>query len=80
MPGHAITARNIERLNRGSEIRESHRSPEKDPRVQDPYSLRCAPQVHGAVRDALAQIRVTLTIELNSATDNPLVFVTQARR
>jgi histidine ammonia-lyase len=76
-PGQAITARNIERLNRGSEIRESHRSPDKDPRVQDPYSLRCAPQVHGAVRDALAQIRATLTIELNSATDNPLVFVTQ---
>jgi histidine ammonia-lyase len=78
-PGHAITARNIERLNRGSEIRESHRSPDKDPRVQDPYSLRCAPQVHGAVRDALAHIRATLTIELNSATDNPLVFVTQER-
>jgi histidine ammonia-lyase len=75
--GHATTARNIERLNRGSEIRESHRSPDKDPRVQDPYSLRCAPQVHGAVRDALAQIRSVLTIELNSATDNPLVFVTQ---
>jgi histidine ammonia-lyase len=72
--GQAITARNIERLNRGSEIRESHRSPEKDPRVQDPYSLRCAPQVHGAVRDALSQIRATLEIELNSATDNPLVF------
>jgi histidine ammonia-lyase len=72
--GHAVTARNIERLNRGSEIRESHRSPEKDPRVQDPYSLRCAPQVHGAVRDSLAQVRATLTIELNSATDNPLVF------
>jgi histidine ammonia-lyase len=72
--GHAVTARNIERLNRGSEIRESHRSPEKDPRVQDPYSLRCAPQVHGAVRDALTQARATLTIELNSATDNPLVF------
>jgi histidine ammonia-lyase len=73
--GQAVTARNIERLNRGSEIRESHRSPEKDPRVQDPYSLRCAPQVHGAVRDALAQVRATLAIELNSATDNPLVFV-----
>ena len=72
--GQAVTARNIERLNRGSEIRESHRSPIKDPRVQDPYSLRCAPQVHGAVRDALAQIRATISIELNSATDNPLVF------
>jgi histidine ammonia-lyase len=79
-PGQAITARNIERLNRGSEIRESHRSPDKDPRVQDPYSLRCAPQVHGAVRDALAQSRATLAIELNSATDNPLVFVTQDAR
>ena len=73
-PGHATTARNLDRLNRGSEIRESHRSAEKDPRVQDPYSLRCAPQVHGAVRDALAQIRAALDIELNSATDNPLVF------
>ena len=73
-PGHAVSASNVERLNRGSEIRESHRSPEKDPRVQDPYSLRCAPQVHGAVRDALAQIRTTVTIEMNSATDNPLVF------
>jgi histidine ammonia-lyase len=72
--GHATTARNLERLNRGSEIRESHRSAQKDPRVQDPYSLRCAPQVHGAVRDALTHIRATLTIELNSATDNPLVF------
>jgi histidine ammonia-lyase len=72
--GAAITARNIERLNRGSEIRESHRSPDVDPRVQDPYSLRCAPQVHGAVRDALTQIRATLAIEVNSATDNPLVF------
>jgi histidine ammonia-lyase len=73
-PGHATSARILERLNRGSQIRESHRSPEKDKRVQDPYSLRCAPQVHGAVRDALTQIRATLTIELNSATDNPLVF------
>ena len=72
--GHATTARNIARLNRGSEIRESHRAAAKDPRVQDAYSLRCTPQVHGAVRDALTQIRATLTIELNSATDNPLVF------
>jgi histidine ammonia-lyase len=73
-PGQAITAGNIARLNRGSEIRESHRSPINDPRVQDPYSLRCAPQVHGAVRDALAHVRTTLTVEMNSATDNPLVF------
>lgn len=73
--GHAVTARNLARLNRGSAIRESHRSPESDPRVQDPYSLRCTPQVHGAVRDALDQVRATLEVELNSATDNPLVFV-----
>jgi histidine ammonia-lyase len=72
--GAAITARNIESLNRGSEIRESHRSPDVDPRVQDPYSLRCAPQVHGAVRDSLAQVRATVAIEINSATDNPLFF------
>jgi histidine ammonia-lyase len=73
-PGHATTARNLLRLNAGSQIRESHRSAEKDSRVQDAYSLRCTPQVHGAVRDALAQVRGILTIELNSATDNPLVF------
>lgn len=72
--GHAQTARNIERLNAGSEIRESHRAAAIDPRVQDAYSLRCAPQVHGAVRDALAHIRATVEVELNSATDNPLVF------
>jgi len=73
--GHAISAKNLRRLNQGSAIRESHRPPEKDPRVQDPYSLRCAPQVHGAARDALAQVRATISVELNSATDNPLVFV-----
>jgi histidine ammonia-lyase len=72
--GHAITARNLRRLNEGSAIRESHRAAEKDKRVQDAYSLRCAPQVHGAVRDTLAQVRATLAVELNSATDNPLVF------
>jgi histidine ammonia-lyase len=74
--GHAITASHITHLNRGSSIRESHRSPDKDPRVQDPYSLRCVPQVHGAVRDALSQVRATIEVELNSATDNPLVFAT----
>lgn len=73
-PGAAVTARNLARLNRGSQIRESHRLAERDPRIQDAYSLRCAPQVHGAARDALAQVRATLTVELNSATDNPLVF------
>jgi histidine ammonia-lyase len=73
--GHAITARHLRRLNEGSAIRESHRAAEQDKRVQDAYSLRCTPQVHGAVRDALAQVRATLAVELNSATDNPLVFV-----
>jgi histidine ammonia-lyase len=73
-PGAATTAKHLVRLNEGSEIRESHRSGERDPRVQDAYSLRCTPQVHGAVRDALAQARATLAVELNSATDNPLVF------
>jgi len=72
--GHARTASHVRLLNAGSEIRESHRSPEADPRVQDPYCLRCAPQVHGAVRDALEQVRDVLSIEINSATDNPLVF------
>src|SRR5271169_6696116 len=76
--GHAITAGNLRRLNEGSAIRESHRAAEKDKRVQDAYSLRCTPQVHGAVRDALAQVRATLAVELNSATDNPLVFVNKS--
>jgi histidine ammonia-lyase len=73
--GAATTARNLAHLNEGSQIRESHRSPEKDPRVQDAYSVRCTPQVHGAVRDSLAQAREMAAVELNSATDNPLVFV-----
>jgi histidine ammonia-lyase len=76
-PGQATTARNLMRLNRGSQIRESHRSAQRDPRVQDAYSLRCTPQVHGAVRDTVAQVRATAAIELNSATDNPLVFPDQ---
>jgi histidine ammonia-lyase len=74
-PGHAVTSRNLLRLNRGSQIRESHRPTDRDSRVQDAYSLRCTPQVHGAVRDALAAVRAIAEIELNSATDNPLVFV-----
>ncbi len=76
-PGALRTARNVERLNRGSQIRESHRAGDRDPRVQDAYSLRCAPQVHGAVRDAIDHIRRVVEIEMNSATDNPLVFVGQ---
>jgi histidine ammonia-lyase len=73
--GAATTARNLAHLNEGSQIRESHRSAEKDPRVQDAYSVRCTPQVHGAVRDSFAQAREMASVELNSATDNPLVFV-----
>ena len=56
------------RLLEGSEIRESHITCR---RVQDAYSLRCAPQVHGAVRDTLAEARRVFDIELNSVTDNP---------
>jgi len=74
-PGAGTTARNLAHLNEGSQIRESHRAAEEDPRVQDAYSLRCTPQVHGAVRDSLVQAREMALIELNSATDNPLVFV-----
>ncbi len=55
-----------------SEIRESHR--EGDPRVQDAYSLRCAPQVLGAVADAIRFAEETVAVELNASTDNPLVF------
>jgi histidine ammonia-lyase len=73
--GASTTARNLAHLNDGSQIRESHRSPDADKRVQDAYSLRCTPQVHGAVRDSLLQAREMALVELNSATDNPLVFV-----
>ena len=69
--GQAASARNLRRLLAGSALRESHRN---CGRVQDAYSLRCAPQVHGAVRDALAFVRGTIEIEMNSATDNPMVF------
>jgi histidine ammonia-lyase len=72
--GQAAVAERLRRINAGSEIRESHRSAERDPRVQDAYSLRCIPQVHGAARDVLEHAAATLEIELNSATDNPLVF------
>ena len=70
-PGQAASARNLRKLMEGSPIRESHRGCGK---VQDAYSLRCVPQVHGAVRDALGFARGTFEIELNSATDNPMVF------
>lgn len=69
--GHAVVASNLRRLVAGSEIRVSHLH---CPKVQDAYSLRCMPQVHGAVRDALDYVRATLSIEMNSVTDNPIVF------
>jgi histidine ammonia-lyase len=69
--GQVASAALLRQLLDGSEIRESHAACR---RVQDAYSLRCVPQVHGAVRDALAEARRVFAIELNSATDNPLVF------
>ncbi|MCO6466423.1 MAG: histidine ammonia-lyase [Bradyrhizobiaceae bacterium] len=71
-PGQQIVARNLRTLLAGSEIRESHRV--GDNRVQDAYSLRCMPQVHGASRDATAYVADVLSREINSVTDNPLVF------
>lgn len=71
-PGQIAAAAHLRTLLADSEIRESHRL--NDPRVQDAYSLRCMPQVHGAVRDALAHTRATLEIETGAATDNPLIF------
>jgi histidine ammonia-lyase len=72
-PGQAVTAANVRALLAGSAILESHAAPHG--KVQDPYSVRCAPQVHGACRDALAHVRDVLVREANSTTDNPLVFV-----
>lgn len=71
-PGQKAAAEHLCALLRGSEIRESHKV--GDPRVQDAYSLRCMPQVHGAVRGAFAHCEDVLEIESGSATDNPLVF------
>jgi histidine ammonia-lyase len=70
-PGQRASADNLIRLLRGSAINTSH---ENCGRVQDAYSMRCAPQVHGAARDALAHARAVVEIEVNSATDNPMVF------
>ncbi len=71
-PGQQHTAGNIRRLLRSSEIVESHK---ECGRLQDAYSLRCIPQVHGAVRDVLEHAAGTIVREMNSATDNPLVFL-----
>ncbi len=70
-PGQMAVAKNFQKLGKYDPIAESHKS---CPKIQDAYSLRCIPQVHGAVRDALAYVRRTLEIEVNAATDNPLIF------
>ncbi len=70
--GQSDSASNMRKLLRKSEIRRSHMH--GDPRVQDAYSIRCIPQVHGASRDAIKYVHDTLSIELNSANDNPLIF------
>ena len=70
-PGQAASARNLRRLLAASAVRESHRD---CGRVQDAYSLRCMPQVHGAVRDAVEYVARAHDVEMNSATDNPMVF------
>src|SRR6185436_5781690 len=70
--GQVAVAAHLRQLLEGSEIRNSHL--ENDPRVQDAYSLRCMPQLHGAVRGALNHAREIVEVETRSATDNPLVF------
>jgi len=71
-PGQLAVAAHLRELLEESEIRQSHLV--GDPRVQDAYSLRCMPQVHGAIRTALDHARQVVEIESGSATDNPLVF------
>lgn len=70
-PGQVACAEHMRALLKGSELVETHANCSK---VQDPYSLRCIPQVHGSARDCLAFVRGVLETEVNSATDNPLVF------
>jgi histidine ammonia-lyase len=74
--GQIKSAANLRRMLEGSEIRKSHAD---CARVQDAYSLRCIPQVHGAVRDTLAHCREVFEVEANSAVDNPLVFSVHVR-
>jgi histidine ammonia-lyase len=70
-PGQSAAADNMRRLTRSSEILLSHRGCS---RIQDAYTLRCSPQVHGATRDAIRHVREVVEIELNSTTTNPLIF------
>ncbi len=71
-PGQNAVASNIRKILKGSPVVASHKV--DDERVQDAYSLRCIPQVHGAVRDALIYVRNVILSEINSVTDNPLIF------
>jgi histidine ammonia-lyase len=71
-PGQVAVAAELRHLLRDSGFQVSHKGTSH--KVQDPYSLRCVPQVHGAVRDAIDHLRRILDVEMNSATDNPLVF------
>jgi len=75
-PGPLAVSKNFQRLDRNSEIARSHRFCSK---IQDAYSLRCIPQVHGAIRDGLSFVRKVLEIEVNSATDNPLIFAEKGK-
>lgn len=72
-PGQIAAAARLRELLAGSELNASHQGPECH-KVQDPYSLRCMPQVHGAARDGIGFCRQVLAREVNAATDNPLVF------
>ncbi len=70
-PGQQAAARNMDRITKNSEIISSHKDCS---RIQDAYTLRCAPQIHGASRDAVEHTRRTVEIEINSTTTNPLIF------
>ena len=72
-PGQADSAANLRAILRGSGIRDSHRDPTACTRVQDAYSLRCSPQVHGGARDTLAHARLVAERELRAAVDNPVI-------
>ncbi|MBZ0199051.1 MAG: histidine ammonia-lyase [Ignavibacteriaceae bacterium] len=71
-PGQLTTAQNVLAMIKKSEIRASHKS--NDPRVQDAYSIRCIPQIHGASRDAVEYVCSRVQIEINSVNDNPIIF------
>ena len=71
-PGQITTAKNVLSLINKSEIRKSHLK--NDPRVQDAYSIRCVPQIHGASRDAIDYVISRVKIEMNSVNDNPIIF------